>query len=1246
MPRTLARWSAAAIAFALLAAASPAQQVPAEQQAAMILGAARKAYTDRNYPLAVEKFKEFLQKFGGNSQAPSARFALAVTYLEMPERKYNEALGELQQIAGNKGSPDFPQVVYYIGLIKRQQGVAELAQGIAKPNEAQQRKQTANQRFNEAQQQFTACVGALRDRVKLDPAAKELTPEQEWLPRALCDLAEMELRLNQPKEAREAVAELAKDGALAKSRYRRLGLYYHGYASFLLDDFAAAARALNRQELLNDPVFGTHARYLMGRVHQHDGEFAEAAAQYQAVLEQYAKEKAAAQESLKRPEQFKNLPEEKARLESIVKAPPEHVISATFAAATLLYEASRFGDALARFQEFAKANPNSPRAAEAQLHVGFCQTQIKQYNEAAVTLNAVAQKYPQLADQALLWLGKSQAANFDPNNPQSKKNALTAGIKTLRQAAEKAQQLANNDATARQRRAEILLELADTQQLAGQSREAAGVYEQLLNEKVLTHRAEELTQRLADAWHLAGDYQRSDQICDQFLKTFPQSPLRPAVAFRQAENSYFVAVNLAKNPNAPKAERDKAFDAAAARFQAIIDKYPEFERLSLARYSLAVCHIQKGNFEKAQEVLEAIPGPDRTGELAIVPYQLASCMMKLAPTRTDDAIAAGKLQELLQNAAQLLDGFTGANPQLPEVPDALLKLGHCQQRLFAVLAQPPEKQAALQAARAAYEKLMNQYKNDVRVPQAIMERARCMALAGDRGGAMNELRRFATQPLQSSSVAPMALLRLATLHREQNQPVEAAKVLDEARKKHEAALAGDKEHAGWIQLLRYHQAVALLEANKPAEARPLFDQVAKEAQDKPVAAEAALRGGQCRMQETRTKIDTAKQKLGNLGPKPEDKANAEKGVNDAYATVAEAGKYLEDQSDAFKQALPTAEPRARMLYDAAWAYRFAAEHEVAAARAKTQAETKKDVPRSKVPIQPSENKARDAYKKLIDSFGDLPLAGEARLELSELHAEREEHEPAAKLLREALDKEPPQELTDRIRLRLGCCLASLKDAKGALQQFDSISDPKSPLHAQAQYRAGEALLELNQPQDAAKRLAVFRDKGEFQNIGGLTDRALLRLAHALAKAGQWEPSRQACEQVVNRFGNGPWALEARYGIGWARQQMKQYDDAINWYTQVVSATTTELGAKAQLQIGLCRLEQKKYAEAANALLVVPYTYDYPELTPVALVEAARALTETKQKDQAEKLLQRVLREYEGSEWAKVAKERLEALKKN
>src|SRR5262249_10497991 len=154
-------------------------------------------------------------------------------------------------------------------------------------------------------------------------------------------------------------------------------------------------------------------------------------------------------------------------------------------------------------------------------------------------------------------------------------------------------------------------------------------------------------------------------------------------------------------------------------------------------------------------------------------------------------------------------------------------------------------------------------------------------------------------------------------------------------------------------------------------------------------------------------------------------------------------------------------------------------------------------PLTAVPVQPSEQKARAAYGTLIAAFADLPLATDARFELAELLADRGEHDPAIKLLNEALDKEPPAELTEKVRLRLGGCYAAKKDAKQALAQFEAVAqNPKSPVAGQARYRAGECALALGQPDAAVKHLAVFRDQGPFQNLPGLTDRALLRLGHA------------------------------------------------------------------------------------------------------------------------------------------------------
>ena len=107
------------------------------------------------------------------------------------------------------------------------------------------------------------------------------------------------------------------------------------------------------------------------------------------------------------------------------------------------------------------------------------------------------------------------------------------------------------------------------------------------------------------------------------------------------------------------------------------------------------------------------------------------------------------------------------------------------------------------------------------------------------------------------------------------------------------------------------------------------------------------------------------------------------------------------------------------------------------------------------------------------------------------------------------------------------------DAKLALGQFNAVTqNPKSALFAQATYQAGECQMQLGDFTEAESCFQVFRDQGPYQNLPGLTDRALLRLGHALEKLKQWDASRQAHEQVVNRFSQSPWVFDARYGIAW------------------------------------------------------------------------------------------------------------------
>ena len=1226
------------------------QPMTPEQQAETALVAGQKAFNDGNLPVADQQFKTILQKFPNTPQANYARYGLGSILLVGNEPNFPAAIELFTPPANDGGFKERGGALYQLAVCQRVLGLKELEKPSANPAELQQRKQAADPKFAEAAKRFAEAR---------DWFAGQQQPDKSG--RARCDLAEMELRLGKVKEARATTEPFAKDAAFAKNTARPLGLYYHGLACFLDRDYQTAGRSLNQIAPFTDPTFGIHARYLVGRVLHLSGENAEASVNYDTVLADFEKAKKDAVELLKQPDRFKGNPLEKARLDALVKGPtPEYVAGAAFYGAGLNYEAGKFGEALAKFQAFAKEFPTSALLPDATLRAGFCMVQLKQYDEATKLLAPLVDKTPVLADQSLLWLGKAQlgiAAAADPANLPDREAKLKTAIDTLRKAVEKCQQLAQqNDVDAKARLPEVRFELADALLTAKLPKDAAPIFEQLWNEQALPTRREELLQRVSAALGANGDVSRSDERAAEFRRAFPQSVLTPAVLFRIAENSYTKATAAVKaGKQTPPEQLKQLLEDAAGKYREVADKYPEFERVNSARFGVGVCLAQLGNLDDAVKILEAIPAPERTGELATASYLLADCLIRQAPTVADDALAENIIREKLTAASQLLEGFVGGNPKSAEAPAALLKLGFCLKRLGSTLADANERNQTLNRAREVYEKLGKEYPQSPLAGQSVLERAKVRSMMGDKGGAMNDLRAFSADAnLQKSPVAPLAALHLATLWREQNNPAEAVKTLADARQKFEGALAQDPERAEWAPLLKYHHGVAILETGKPAEARPLFEQIVQQTQGKPITAEAALRVGQCRIAEGKKLEQDGRQERGQAGNDMNKQKAADQKIQQGRQEIGQAADQLFQRGDQFKAPLPTAAARSRMYYDAAWAWRWLAEDEIAKARETLQKQANgKEVERAKIPVQPSEERSFVAYRKLIDEFPETSGAVDARFELSELLAEREQFDDAVKFLKAALDAEPSDkpvspDALERIRLRLGATLAAKKDYPAAAAQFDAVaSNPKSPYLAQAMYRAGETYLSAGEFEKAIEKLKLFRDKGEFHNVGGISDRAMLRLGQALLGAKKWDEAKQAFETGLQRFGNGnPFAADVRYGVGVALQNAGKYDEAVNAFQAVTAATTAEIGAKSQLQIGQCRLTQKKYADAAAAFLVVPYTYEFPELSHAALLEAARALTDDNKPDQAARVLAKLIKDAPAdSEWSKAAKERLDKLKK-
>lgn len=1210
MLRTRARGFAAFLFVALSVGVTSAQPTP-DQQAEMLLNAGRKAYNENNPQFASERFTELLQKFGGSKYAQDARYGLGLALLDLPTRDFQKAMEAFTPAANDAKFPEQALAQYHLGVCRRGLGQKELAEGVARPNEMPQRQNNANAQFTEAVKHFAAARDAFE---------KKMPADTEWAARARCDTAEMELRLNKTKEARATVEPFVKDAALAKSKFRPLALYYHGTACFILADVPAAAKSLGQLAPYDQP-FGPHARYLMGRVHQSQSENAEAATAYDGVIAEYTKQKAAAVEALKQPQNFVKDPWEKTRLEALVRNPaPDYVAGSAFYAACLNYEAGKFGEAQGKFEAFTKDYAASPLKDDAILRFGFCQVQTKQFDAAVKTLQPLT-NHARLADQSLFWMGKAQAglaANVEPTNPNLRVQSFNTAINTLRTAADRANQMAAQDPAAKGRRADALLELADTQLAAKLPKDAATTYEAIWNEKLLPAKAEETLQRLITAYNLAGDINTSEARIVTFKQQFPNSTLLPLVLFRGAENAFAKAEALAK-ANKP-AEAKPAYATAATQYADVVTKYPEFERVNRAKYGQALCFLAVEDWEKAIKVLEAIPAAERNGDLAPVPYVLADCQLRTAPAKAEDALQDNMLREKLTAAAANLDGFIAANPKAEQTPDAILKYGHCQKRLGIQLAAGNERNEALNKARTAFERLNREFPQSPLVGTSHLERAKVMALQGDKNGAINSLRSFNADPLQKSPVAALGMIYLSTLLREQNQPAQAVQALQEARNKFEGGLNAAQK-SEWVALLRYHHGVALFESNKPAEARAAFEQALAAAPTLPIAVESALKAAQCQAEEIKLRIAAVEKQKAQPGLKPEQIAAFDNQIKAIKNELVNVAKLFEQRADAYKAAHPQSEARARLLYDAAWTYRAAGAD----------------------PTAP--------YTALLTQFPDLALAVEARLELAEVLTEKKPDD-AIKLLKESLDKEPtdkptPAETIDRVRIRLGAALYEKKDYAAAQGQFDAVgNNEKSPHRAHGLYRSGEALLAQGKAEDAAKKLAIFRDNGAFHNVAGVSDRALLRLGHALTQLKQWDASRQAFETLIARYGNNnAWAVDARYGIGWAFQNQGRYDDAVNAYALVTQATTDDRAGKSHLQIGLCRAAASKWADAGKAFSTVYFGYDLPDLKFPAMLEHARVLVEEKKPDDAVKLLERVLKDApKDGEWAKAAQERLDKIK--
>jgi tetratricopeptide (TPR) repeat protein len=1256
----------------LLAGFSAAEEKPLTEEA-LVLNSARRAYNEQDHRFAAERFREFLARFPNSVEAIYAKLGLAMAVLDsglFTEEDCQTAVTRLAEVVNVQDYPQRPVALYYLGAGCRELGRMALAKAVATPDKATEFLGAAVNHFQTAATHLAAAADALRAGLPAPEEGKPLSDKWEWVARARCDQIEALLRAGKVPEGADAAERLLADAQLKTSRFRDLALYLRGFAAYRLgttagvpdaqrqEALAKCTQSLSEVKAVEGAIVGDfpdHAQYLLGRAQHLTGKAEPALQAYEKVVTRCQQARQQAVETLKNPEALKDKPAERDRLDKLAKSPPEHVVRAQFYQASLLFEQNTFDKALEAFSAFATSNPDSALAPDATLRRGICLWQLKRYPECTETLTKLVAASPRLADQAQLWLGKAQVSSGDPAKPEEYAKSLQAGVESFGKAAEMLKAPAATDAQAKARLIDALLHLADTQMLAKKYDDAAVNYQQMLALGVAAKQNEELLYRQATALQLATKYPESDALCTKFRDSFPQSNLLPQVLFRSAENAFFQAAALEQQ--LPKETPDradqmkKAFTDAAGRYQVVLDKAPDFPEINLARLGLGTAHYRAGTYEAANAALATIPADQMKGELGQAALLRADCLLRLVPEPVKDDAALAKLNADMTEAVNLLSLFLTNNPQSPERPQVLLKLGLCHQLRAENQATAEERAKASKLAVDTYDIFLQQFAAHALAAQVTIEKAKSLITGGEADKGLAELHKFTQAPLNASPLAPLALLREAMALRAANKPVDAAALLDQTRKQSEQNLLNSGSPGkDWAILMHFQHGQALKDADKLPEAKALMEDFLNRYPDRPEAPEAALRVGQGMAAEARTALEAAQAVFARPDASPEEKAAAQTKRQNAFRGLETAAEYLK-QVLATQDKQPNSPAWPRVNYELAWCYRlqfddhFESSRRQAAQPAKPEPAEKTEAkgadPASKVPYHPSEAPMAEHYKAVIEKWPDLPIAMDAQFELAEYLVRRGRHELAVTHLSNAVAKPSREDLKPKIHFLLGSCVDEAGKTEEALMHYEEVCrNLGNPLAPYAAFRAGEALLRLNAPDRAVAKFQLFADQAAFQTVPGLSDRGLLRLAAAQSQLGNHAASQQTCETLLTRFAASPFVHQARFIIGQALQAQNQVDAAVKTYTDVVTATTEEVAARAQFQIGMCRLQKQLYTLAGFDFLKVVHSYNYPEWSAAALLKAAECAIGDNNPNEAKKHLQRLLKEFPDSQHVDAAKQRL------
>jgi len=286
------------------------------------------------------------------------------------------------------------------------------------------------------------------------------------------------------------------------------------------------------------------------------------------------------------------------------------------------------------------------------------------------------------------------------------------------------------------------------------------------------------------------------------------------------------------------------------------------------------------------------------------------------------------------------------------------------------------------------------------------------------------------------------------------------------------------------------------------------------------------------------------------------------------------------------------------------------------------------------------------YSYLLKTYPQTELRHKATTEMAELTFGAGQYDKAIAQLIDTLGKLKDPAVKEQTLYRLGTAYYSKGDFEKSAETFETFLQeyPQSSLRGSALFQAGESRMKVKEMKVACDHfLAASKVSGL---AAPLSESILVRLGEVQGLTKQWRESAASYKKLLQAHPETKWGRNARFGTAWALEKQDQFPQAMAEYKAVIDPKRKDLlSARAQFQIGECLFAQKEYDEAIRALVPVQVSYRYKEWAAKALLETGRIMEAKGDNAAAAEQFKEVVRKFPDDNAAVVAKNRLDALRR-